>query len=371
VVRDPKLFPWVLMAVTVGGLAVPALAAPGRGLTWLLFVGSSVHVAATFALFTFADVRRHARDHPRRYVAAPLFLVLATSAAAAVLPTRALEAALLGFFGWQLWHYQQQNLGLAALAARATGQPPLTSTERRCIRASAVGGILALVAHPQVTQLVAMRPPRQIGAAATAAAWLLVTVALGTVALGTVIQRRRRRTASAAVLVIAVAYPLPLLATVSPYAALGGMTLAHGLQYLLLVGLVLAGPARDTGRRSRGVEGVLLLTGVLAIAGGLAAASHLHHGPAPTRLVFGAYLGVVMTHFVVEAGLWRLRDPFPRQWLGERLPALLTPAGDTSASGIQSSSWQPATASPTSAVTPAPRRSCSPASPKARSTATH
>jgi hypothetical protein len=29
-----------------------------------------------------------------------------------------------------------------------------------------------------------------------------------------------------------------------------------------------------------------------------------------------------MAHFVIDAGLWRLRDPFPRQFLTGRLPYL-------------------------------------------------
>jgi len=353
VVVDRRRFPWIVGAVTVGGLVIPAVAAPGSGLMPLLFVGSSVHVAATFALFTFADVRRHARANPRRYLIAPLALTIAAATTAALLPSYALQATLLGFFGWQLWHYQQQNLGLAALAARALGQPPLTSTERRSIKTAAIAGILALVAHPQVTQLVDIRPPAALTMAAHAAAWVLLATALLT-------QRRP-------LAVLAVAFPLPLLLTTSPYAALGGMTLAHGLQYLLLVGLVLAGPAEKSARIP---EATLLLTAVLAIAGGLTTAAHLHHGPAATRAVFGAYLGIVMTHFVVDAGLWRFRDPFPRQWLGRRLPTLLAPVGDTSGAGIQSQACQRPTASATSGSTPAPPRWSSPASPKVPSTAT-
>jgi len=30
-----------------------------------------------------------------------------------------------------------------------------------------------------------------------------------------------------------------------------------------------------------------------------------------------------MAHFVIDAGVWRLRDEFPRRFLAERLPALV------------------------------------------------
>ena len=57
--------------------------------------------------------------------------------------------------------------------------------------------------------------------------------------------------------------------------------------------------------------------------------SHLHSGACVERGIFGIYLGVVSAHFVVDAGLWRLRDEFPRAFLTERPPFLLRPAHRT------------------------------------------
>jgi hypothetical protein len=50
----------------------------------------------------------------------------------------------------------------------------------------------------------------------------------------------------------------------SPYAAVGGMTIGYGLQYLLLVGLVAAGRGRGSGR----AIGLALLLN-LGLLGGL------------------------------------------------------------------------------------------------------
>ena len=60
----------------------------------------------------------------------------------------------------------------------------------------------------------------------------------------------------------------------------------------------------------------------------LSGASHLHGFPPAIRLVFGAYLGVVTAHFVIDAGFWRMRDPFPRAFLA---CALARPAPRTAA----------------------------------------
>jgi hypothetical protein len=39
-----------------------------------------------------------------------------------------------------------------------------------------------------------------------------------------------------------------------------------------------------------------------------------------------------VAHFVIDAGLWRLRDEFPRRFRTERLPFLLTPGAGVVAS---------------------------------------
>jgi hypothetical protein len=234
---------------------------------------------------------------------------------------------LLGFFVWQLWHYQKQNLGLASLAAASMRLPPLGRAQRRCIRTSTLGGALALVARPSVLQIVSWRPPPALAADLHRAAWVVLgaSAAVAIVGVWHTYRRRPRSSspAAAAVYLLAVTFPMPLVIANSPYAALGGLTLAHGVQYLLLVGLVLVG-SPGVPKRTDVARLLLIAAAVVALAGLLAAGSHLHaDGGRVARALFGAYLGMVMTHFVVDAGLWRLRDEFPRRWLGERLPQLL------------------------------------------------
>lgn len=330
--RYAEHFGWTVVVVTIGAILVGALAGPRAGATpavpvaWLFFVGSSVHVAATVGLFSFAGVREHARHHAGRYLVMPGSLLMAAMAASLVLPSQAMSLLLLGFFMWQFWHYQKQNLGLASLAMASARLPALSRVERRCIGASGVGGILALVAHPSILQLVAWRPGPSLAAATHLVAELVLA---GCAVTATACALRRWRAAAATpaaitVTLLAVLFPVPLVLTSSPYAALGGLTLAHGLQYLLLVGHVMAGPPTHRGASPSPTVLVAVAALVVAAAGALATASHLHGGrDATARLLFGAYVAAVMTHFVVDAGLWRLRDEFPRRWLGVRIPQLL------------------------------------------------
>jgi hypothetical protein len=114
---------------------------------------------------------------------------------------------------------------------------------------------------------------------------------------------------------------VPVFLTSSPYAAVAGLTMAHGFQYLLLVGFVAAGSPSGSKLMS-----LAALVNVGFIGGAvLAVSSHLHDDGPAVRALYGAYLGLVMAHFVVDAGLWRLRDSFPRAFLTARAPYLLRP----------------------------------------------
>ena len=299
-------------------LAPPADAEPGSALAALLFLGSSVHVAATGWFYTLPEVRAHAMAHRVRYILVPVGLIVATAAVATVVPERWVHWALLAYFGWQFFHFQKQNLGMAALAGVSGGTGSLGPLERRAIVVAGAGGIAGLIVHPELLQLGIHAPARFLFP--VAAAVFLAGVILGSVALA---RRARRTSGFVIVYLLSLLFFAPVFIFHSPYAAVAGLTIAHGYQYLLIVGLV-AGAPRHT---RAGPLGLALMLGV-AVVGGLVLnyASHLHGSPmALERSLYGAYLGAVMAHFVIDAGLWRLRDEFPRRFLGGSLPYLLKP----------------------------------------------
>jgi hypothetical protein len=328
------------VALTLGAfaaaiaLAPPASAPPASGLAWLLFVGSSVHVASTGWLYTLPEVRGYARQRPARLIVLPAALVVMSGAAAAVVPPATLAWCLLPYYAWQFFHFQKQNLGLAALAASSRRIASLRPAERRAIMTAGYAGIAGLIAHPGLLQLRTGLPGLSRLYPAAAA------VFAGAVAAGVAAAARRPGGSGPfgfrVVYLTSLGFFLPVFVFRSPYAAVGGMTVAHGLQYLLLLGLVAAGRRPAAGRAIR-----LAVLANIALAGGAvhSAASHLH-GAATTagRVAFGAYLGAVMAHFVIDATLWRLRDPFPRAFLAARVPGLLpdrVPAADGSPADLR------------------------------------
>ena len=307
-------------------LAPPASASPARGLGWVLFVASSGHVAATGWFYGSREVRAHAARHPWRYARVPLLLVLGGAAVAAVLPPRAMTWLLLPYFAWQFFHFQKQNLGLASLAAATCGAPSLTRAERRAVVAAGCTGIAGLLSRPALLQVAV---DSRLGAVFPSAG-----LAFGIAAAAGLTLFLRRPSAArpaglAVTYVTALAFFLPVFTFTSPYAAVGGLTIAHGAQYLLLMSHVAgggehssAGAAADA-RIARALRLTVLAIIVLLGGAALEVASHLHDGDWSLRLLYGMYLGVVMAHFVIDAGLWRLRDPFPRQFLASRTPYLL------------------------------------------------
>jgi hypothetical protein len=138
---------------------------------------------------------------------------------------------------------------------------------------------------------------------------------------------------------MALLFFLPVFVFTSPYAAVGGLTIAHGAQYLLLMShLAWAGgnvEGSTVGGSSAGISRALriaVLVNIVLIGGtALEVASHVDASAGVVRSFYGAYLGVVMAHFVVDAGLWRLRDAFPRRFLAGRVPYLVRPAMDREA----------------------------------------
>jgi hypothetical protein len=308
-------------AVTAIALAPPGSAPPPEGLAFLLFVGSSVHVASTGWFYTLPAVWRHLRRRRARYLWCPLALLSGASASALLVPRAALYWLLLPYFGWQFFHFQKQNLGIAALAASSMGLDPLARAERRALMSAGVAATGGLLTRPSQLQL----PVQAILAGFFPLALLAFAAS---VAVGGCCLSRRSQAQRPAWFCIAyltsLAFGLPVFVFASPYASVAGLTIAHGLQYLLLMGLVAAGAQRGSK--------ILQLAALcnIALLGGtaLAIASDQVRSAGAGRAIFGLFLGAVMAHFVIDAGLWRMREEFPRAFLAGRLPYLVrTPGG--------------------------------------------
>jgi hypothetical protein len=328
--RGARIWLAATVAVSISAAVVAIAAAPAgtvrapEGLAFLLFVGSSVHVASTGWFYTVPEVRAYMGQHRSRYFWWPLALIAGAGAIAMLVPPVALDWLLLPYFGWQFFHYQKQNLGIAALAAASRRIAPLRIAERRSLTGAGLAGIAGVLARPSLLQVPVrpvLAPLFPLAAIAFAG---FVAVGVGCLAVRS---PEQRPAGFCVVYLTSLAFSVPVFVFGSPYAAVAGLTIAHGLQYLLLMGsLAAAGP-----RAGRRVAGLAALCNI-ALLGGAAlsmASDQAAAGPA-RRILFGLFLGAVMAHFVVDGGLWRMREEFPRSFLQSRLPHLL-PAAESAA----------------------------------------
>jgi hypothetical protein len=307
---------------TVTPLVLAPLLSPGRGhgtsvvIGVLVVVAYAGHVAATGWLWSVPEVRRTVRTHRIRLVGVPVALVAAAAVLAVVVPGQLLGYALLGFFGWQFSHFRRQNLGLVQLIAAKWAAEPLTQGERRLIALVGWCSIGGLIARPSLLGVpTAVLPPPVTGPLFDLA---IMAYATCTIAALTVTLRRRRAAPVAAAYLMAVLFVAPVFLFQTAQAAVAGMVVAHGLQYLWMV-RCRSRQARVTESRT-GWQSTLAVIAVAVVGGSsLEAISEVHSAQGSgLRVLYGAYFGIVMGHFVVDGTLWRRtsrsKDGSPQRW---------------------------------------------------------
>lgn len=205
---------------------------------------------------------------------------------------------LTALIGWQTYHFTKQNLGMFAFWCRARRMDPMSSFERRFLKATSVIGILGVL---RAMDLIPSwnRPLQAVGLSLIAAAMRAV--------LATTRGPRMWALLLAAIFYAPVhVFSIDILGASFIYQA------AHGAQYYLMVG--------ETIRPSRNA---IRLTIVLVLAGGAA----LLAITSPTAFhaqpwLFGLGKGIVVAHFVADASLWRLGNPKVRVIMKERFAFL-------------------------------------------------
>lgn len=319
-----------LALATLAPLGVAPLVAPtgGRGIVEavgaVVVVAYAGHIAVTGWLWSAPDVRRLVQDRPWRLVAVPLCLVAIGAVVPTVASAHTLGWLLMGFFVWQFTHFQRQNLGLVAAVAARWEQAPLSELERRVVAAAGWCAAVALVARPRLVGVSQLLPP----IAARPLLWVAVVGLAACVVVGAVAScRSMRPPAVTAAFLVAVVFVAPVFVFDVPAAAVTGMVVAHGLQYLWIVGCRSAASSRARrGWLAGWWSAAAVLT--LAVVGGaaLTAMSELHPADGVVaRLLYGLYFGIVMAHFAVDGVVWR-RSPVPRRTAARRTAARRTAA---------------------------------------------
>jgi hypothetical protein len=281
-----------------------------RALPIMLFLGAAGHVGSSFFYFGDARMRRFMlASSPTRYVWAPLAFVAVLGVAYWQLDTTGRAYFLVAFWLWQVHHFTRQNHGILSFAS-AAWRTPAHTRERLAITLTDVAAILATLSF--------MTPYRETALAAFG--WHLHTIGLGAYACAWLVWlssgpwwRVETTPGREAVVLSLMAFYAPLFVFADALTAVFMYLTAHGLQYLLFMTWVAKTP--ESGRwRAIGLLGVATVAGGLGVRALQNDALWAQYGVT----LLGAAYGVTIWHFLLDGGVWRLRDAFPRAYMSER-----------------------------------------------------
>jgi tetratricopeptide (TPR) repeat protein len=321
---SPWLFsPVVDLLVGCGLLALPLgllfSVVPAEQTSWLVVGTSALAVVVNGPHYAATIVRALHHDRRARVVLAVASVVAVVAAVAAHVWPLLLAALFTAYVTWSPWHYATQNHGVGVLLLARAGGPPTTAGERRALKAAHVIAALAAIAaiHTGLSEAFL----RRLGLSPDVAFAAAVVAAIAAVLLtGGVLWRLRRRGASATALLTTAALvstslvwfvvPGVMEAGSSLIYVSGAAALLHCAQYLWITIFVEGRMAHVTGRR---FDGLAFFGTVVALGVGLFTA-----GPWLVSRGFGYDLIVSLMilqavvnlhHFVVDAFVWKFRDP--------------------------------------------------------------
>ena len=310
----------VLALVTLVPLVGVPLYFFGRGglfpgaLTVLLITGP-MHVASTSFFYfdrAFWPVIRESRLRCLWSLGwAPLGVLAAGLAIGATIGRPWAYMLVLTFQnGWLFYHYQRQNFGLISFISTNVGcgrVPPRVNT---ALNLAALGALISMLGVPGFCL--------ETGGIVTAGAALVmwnVGTALYVLSLGLMIwvvsrePRLRQNPWLTAALILAMAFFLPSFLFRSLALAFLPYAIAHGAQYILMMSVL-------SGRSSRGWVALLTMCALGATIGYTIDSMR-------TWPVVLAYTGIVQVHFLLDAKVWRLREPQQRAIMNDRFDFLL------------------------------------------------
>jgi hypothetical protein len=295
---------------------VPALApAPLATIVVALWVLTGYgHVLSTLWFGADPDYAPVVKANRWRMVVS-LAVIPAAAGGIALADPRASAWLYAAFLVWQAHHYNRQNFGILSFAAARDRTGPLPRDIGVILNVTTVAGALGMVTLPTIYPRGLPLLPFQTGPEVLTGRWLAAAcfiVAAGLVARLLWREERLRRSPTVLVFLgLSFVFFLPSLLAGAPQAAFWPYAMAHGAQYLVIMGIT----------SKRAPHAWPRIAGVAAIAAGLGAAAFR----LPRIVLAQTYMGVVVWHFLADARLWRLRDPAVRAIVRNRFDFLFAP----------------------------------------------
>ena len=262
------------------------------------FVAGYCHVGLTPFFYTDLTLKEFLRSNPKIYFWIPLLIVLSSGLLFAYLPPEAFQNLLLAYFVWQTWHYQKQNLGILSFVAALTKSGRVTSIEKKLLNLGVFAGILGFFKLQFAGQETVLRSQLDL----LYNAGLLTIAGLFFLFVYTLFQHSNivKSPIRLSFLLITTFFYLPTFLFSDPISGISSYALAHGMQYFVFMSFV---------AKRESATLLIRLFSISAIVGTML------YFCANTKALFGLVPGAAMAHFVVDAHLWKMNQPFQREYL--------------------------------------------------------
>jgi hypothetical protein len=290
-----------------------------------LFLGTA-HVPATFFFYTDRNFSHIISQHKARYIYVPLALTIGGGLIVALSNIQTQAYLFLIFWAWQAFHYGRQNLGIYSFSSIAQGTGAPDKLEKLAIDLTTACGILGTfrILGMDVSPEYLRGPIELLYEVGKFGYFAIIVFSLY------VFARNFRRTTwlKAVFFWTLILFFLPIYLSNDINVTFLSYAIAHGLQYIIFMGVVSLGA--EQGERARAVRyrnalKMMLLMILLGLLFYHADPLRRYEFVKNSRLLlmsfdflFGAVLGATMAHFVIDAGAWRLSKLPQREYMTKR-----------------------------------------------------
>jgi hypothetical protein len=288
---------WITLFFTVlppAAIAISGFHVAYSKIVYLIGILGVSHVGMT--AFFFVGDRRYKeiiRSEPQRYILAPIALTLFAFVVFTYWP-KGFWPYFAVHYAWLLWHFGRQNFGIYAFLSASNRSGAVSVLERNYFSLLPIAAIpKALVLYPQIGLTPAAARVAEFSSFALTAACFVIAVIIAL--------RVRHDRQRVIAICMGLLFFLPTIASSNPLVATAFY--AHPVQYIVMMAYL-------AGDKKQGPVGYRL--GVLTAAGlGLWVALTYLSGSYGLAFLALTY-GLTQAHFVVDAGLWKMKQPKQR-----------------------------------------------------------
>ncbi len=270
----------------------------------ILFLMSVAHGGLSGLFWLDRRYRAHMSKQPRQYYGNIAALASISVISAIILGEAFFRAFSVVYATWNIYHFARQNWGILCLAALGTDSPKPGRLENIACHVACVGGVLGVLPG-DVTNFME-GAPRYLGFA-------LVLAGLGLSLVTAVRQFAARADWLRMGMTLSVGgffLPIYLFEPVSGIATVGT---CHAAQYAVIMTTLAVD--RKQGSAVFRVAGMLTAAAIyVSLYVVLNRASIWEGWLNPMRVLFSS---IVIWHYMTDAGLWRMREPFQRDAIKE------------------------------------------------------